>query len=59
MTLTTGSGTSCATPNVTLSGDAAIVFIPIQSSSLYQRTILYTLHSANNSAVAYGQVSPQ
>ncbi|MGF6242970.1 hypothetical protein P3T42_004730 [Paraburkholderia sp. GAS38] len=59
LNVTTGTNTSCQTPNVTLSGSAAIVFLPIQSSSLYQRTILYSLHTSSNSAVAYGQVSPQ
>jgi hypothetical protein len=59
LTLTTGADASCTTQNTTLSGNAAIVFLPIQNSSLYQRTILYTLHTPTNSAVAYGQLSPQ
>jgi hypothetical protein len=59
LSLTTGADTSCSTQNVTLSGNSAIVFLPIQNSTLYQRTILYALHTPTNSAVAYGQLSLQ
>jgi hypothetical protein len=57
LNVTTGTGSSCQIPNTTLSGNAAIVFLPIANSSLYARSILYVNHSANNSGVAYGQVT--
>ena len=59
LSLTTGTAAACATPGKTLSGNAAIVFLPISGSTLYARSILYVIHSSDNSAVAYGQVSPQ
>ena len=59
LSLTTGTATACATPSKTLSGNAAIVFLPISGSTLYARSILYVIRSSDNSAVAYGQVSPQ
>jgi hypothetical protein len=59
LNLTTGTNASCQTQNVTFTGNAAIVFLPIASSSLYKRTILYAIHTASNTAFAYGQVSPQ
>ena len=60
MNVTTGtSGGSCPVAGKTLSGNAAIVFLPISGSTLYTRTILFVIHSADNSAIAYGQVSNQ
>ncbi|HEY1589756.1 MAG TPA: hypothetical protein VGG00_08480, partial [Rhodanobacter sp.] len=60
MNVTTGtSGGSCPAAGKTLSGNAAIVFLPISGSTLYLRTILFVIHSADNSAIAYGQVSSQ
>ncbi len=43
----------------TYSGNAAITFLPISGSNLYQRTITYLIRSSNNSAIAYGQLSKQ
>lgn len=57
LNVTTGTATSCQIPSTTLSGNAAIVFLPISGSSLYARSILYVIHAADNSAVAYGQVT--
>jgi hypothetical protein len=57
LNVTTGTGSSCQIPNATLSGNAAIVFLPITNSSLYARSILYVIHTASNSGVAYGQVT--
>jgi hypothetical protein len=60
MNLTSGaSGANCAAAGETLSGNAAIVFLPISGSNLYQRTILFVLHSADNSSLAFGQVEKQ
>lgn len=60
MSLTVGaSGASCTATGETLSGSAAIVFLPISGSTLYTRTIVYLTHSADNSSIAYGQVSKQ
>lgn len=60
MNVTSGStGGSCPASGKTLSGNAAIVFLPITGSSLYTRTILFVIHSADNTALAYGQVSKQ
>jgi hypothetical protein len=60
MNVTSGtSGGSCAAAGVTLSGNAAIVFLPISGSNLYQRSILFVIHSADNSSLALGQVEKQ
>lgn len=60
MNVTSGTtGGSCAVAGKTLSGNAAIVFLPVTGSTLYTRTILFVIHSADNSALAYGQVSKQ
>lgn len=61
-TLNLAAGTSstlCKTPGVTLSGNAAIMFVPISGSSLYTRTIFYVIRSADNTSVASGQVAKQ
>jgi hypothetical protein len=60
MSVTSGTtGGTCPAAGVTLSGNAGIVFLPISGSSLYTRTILFVLHSADNSSLAYGQVTKQ
>lgn len=56
----TGTGTSCTLQSgTTYSGNAAIKFLAIAGSSLYARTIFFLIKSANNSAVAYGQLKQQ
>jgi hypothetical protein len=56
----TGTGTTCAlTSGGTYSGNAAITFLPITGSSLYSRSIIFVIRSANNSTIAYGQLTKQ
>lgn len=56
----TGTSASCALASgATYTGNAAIAFLPITSSTLYSRSIIYIIKSANNSTVAYGQLKKQ
>ncbi|WP_348638395.1 hypothetical protein [Paraburkholderia sp. D15] len=56
----TGANAACGvTPGTTLTGNAAITFLPISGSSLYVRSILYVIRATNNSSVAYGQLTKQ
>lgn len=56
----TGTGASCTlNSGATYTGNAAIAFSPITASTLYTRSIIYIIKSANNSTVAYGQLKKQ
>ncbi|WP_341272022.1 hypothetical protein [Paraburkholderia ginsengiterrae] len=56
----TGTSASCAlAAGTTYTGNAAIAFLPITGSTLYSRSIIYLIKSANNATVAYGQVKKQ
>lgn len=60
MTVTASASTGCKLPaGVPLSGSAAIMFVPIAGSNGFKRSILYVLHAADYSFVAYGQVIKQ
>lgn len=58
---TTGTTSTCTLASgVTYSGNAAITFLPVSgSTTLYQRTIVYLIKAADNSVIAYGQLSKQ
>ncbi|WP_231616427.1 MULTISPECIES: hypothetical protein [Burkholderia] len=60
MTLTASPSTGCKLPaGVAISGNAAILLVPISGSNGFQRSILYVLHAADYSFVGYGQVIKQ
>lgn len=56
----TGTSASCTLQSgKTYSGNAAITYLPISGSSLYQRSILFIIRAADNSTIAYGQLTKQ
>lgn len=56
----TGTSTSCTLQSgATYSGNAAITFLPITGSTLYSRSIIFIIKSANNATIAYGQLKKQ
>lgn len=56
----TGTSTTCTLQSgATYSGNAAIAFLPITGSTLYSRSIIFIIKSANNSTIAYGQLKKQ
>ncbi|MGS0893237.1 hypothetical protein ACVBGC_11945 [Burkholderia stagnalis] len=60
MTLTASPSTGCKLPaGISVSGNAAILFVPISGSNGFQRSILYVLHASDYSFVGYGQVIKQ
>jgi hypothetical protein len=60
MTLS-GTTSSCTLRSgVTYTGNAAITFLPASgSTTLYQRTIVYLVKAADNSVIAFGQLTKQ
>ncbi|MBN3779021.1 hypothetical protein G3O06_15900 [Burkholderia sp. Ac-20345] len=60
MTLSAAASTGCKLPaGIPVFGNAAILFVPINGSNGFQRSILYVLHSADYGYVAYGQIIKQ
>ncbi|RKE39907.1 hypothetical protein B0G76_6360 [Paraburkholderia sp. BL23I1N1] len=60
MTLTGTTSTCGLHSGVTYSGSSAITFLPVTgSTTLYRRTIIYLIKAADNSEIAYGQLSKQ
>ncbi|KVT96172.1 hypothetical protein WK60_09200 [Burkholderia ubonensis] len=60
MTLSASPSTGCKLPaGVSLSGNAAIMFVPIRGTNGFQRSLLYAVRAADYSFVAYGQVVKQ
>lgn len=61
-TMTVSGTTSSCTlrSGVTYTGNAAITFLPVSgSTTLYQRTIVYLIKAADNSVIAFGQLTKQ
>ncbi|MGX6999342.1 hypothetical protein [Caballeronia sp. KNU42] len=61
-TMTVSGTTSSCTlrSGVTYTGSAAITFLPVSgSTTLYQRTIVYLVKAADNSVIAFGQLTKQ
>jgi hypothetical protein len=60
MTVSGTTGTCLLASGTTYSGNAAITFLPVTgSTTLYQRSIVYLIKAADNSVIAYGQVTKQ
>ncbi|WP_250453168.1 hypothetical protein [Caballeronia sp. ATUFL_M2_KS44] len=60
VTMSAAPGTSCSMPaGMTFTGNAAILFVPINGSNGYQRTILYNVKNLDDLRVAYGQLTKQ
>ncbi|SAL38467.1 hypothetical protein AWB74_01533 [Caballeronia arvi] len=60
VTMSAAPGTSCQMPaGMTYTGNAAIVFLPINGSNGYKRTILYNVKNLDSLRIAYGQLTKQ
>ncbi|MGC2036897.1 hypothetical protein [Paraburkholderia caledonica] len=60
MTVSGTTSTCLLASGTTYSGNAAITFLPVTgSTTLYQRSIVYLIKAADNSVIAYGQVTKQ
>jgi hypothetical protein len=58
MTVSGTTSTCLLASGATYSGNAAITFLPVAgSTTLYQRSIIYLIKAADNSVIAYGQVT--